>query len=142
MTSTRVPPPPPPPPPPRRPEFGWEQLEEEEQEEEQHEEEQHQEEEALTQDHGELEEIQGATPPREYLLTVKYPCSPRQMPSSHEESTSTVHRNGRMDTVQIQVYPQMNADVLAQCVTQAVSQSSVMNGRDFPSSLLVVSGRL
>jgi hypothetical protein len=128
--STRIPPPPP----PRRPEFGWDRLEEVEQNEQEEEEE-----EALLQDHGELEEIQDViAPPQDYLLTVKYPCPPRQtMSSPYEANTSsTIHRNGRMDAVQIQVYPLLNSDVLAQCVTQAVSQSSV-NGRDFPSLLVV-----
>lgn len=128
--STRVRPPPPPP--PRRAEFGWEQVEGEEQKQEE------EQTAALTpKDQGGLiQERHDTTPPREYLLTVKSPCPPRQISPSYEGKTSTIHQRRRMDTVQIQVYPQMSADVLAQCVTQAVSQSSV-DGRDLPSLLVV-----
>ena len=138
----RIPPPPPPPRPPPRPptttDYGWDHLEDEEETKGQNEEEEMP---ALTiHGQGELEESQESTPPREFLLTVMFPppCSPEPMPFSNKGDTSqsTIAQSRRMDTVHIQVYPQMNADILALCVSQAVAQAS-MNDRGFQATLVV-----
>ncbi len=127
-------PPPPPPPPPRTAEYGW-----------------------GSHDNSEKEAVEGRetpqqrstsakpleckdtiTTPRDFVLNVKCPRS--QQKKTMYDGDTPGRYSDTMDAVQIQLYPDMTFELLAQCVTQAVAQFTPnTSGHGFPS-LLVVRG--